>query len=202
MSRQLSQVADIVEEVPTERVGADLVGWLVEETASLGQSYLLAHADDGVIWGRIGPLGLLTSYDAARGDAEAESIAPPFRLATLQTVRVFADSGELLAWRDGASWKARLVRATLPGEDASLIEAFDERQMLWGTMARPLNQGFALLEHGSQGIRQVVPITVAARSYALPPVRLRLRHYLRPDAVGLLRVSLSRLVDLELEDVP
>ncbi len=56
--------------------------------------YLLAHAEDGVIWGRLDGEELITSHTIA------PKYSPPLRAVTLQTVRLFAPVGELLVWRD------------------------------------------------------------------------------------------------------
>lgn len=67
--------------------------WLTEQAQHHGLHFLLAHADDGVIWGRVDNDGLHTSHRIA-----AQS--PQLRAVTLQQCRLFGPAGELLVWRD------------------------------------------------------------------------------------------------------
>jgi hypothetical protein len=81
--------------------------WLSQQMYAHGLKYLLAHADDGVIWGRLDDEELITSHDVA------PEYSPPLRAATLQTVRLFARAGELFVWRDEAGvWTGRLIAET------------------------------------------------------------------------------------------
>src|SRR5947209_17352687 len=70
--------------------------WLSQQMQLHELKYLLAHADDGVIRGRLDSDGLITSR------VVAPEYSPPLRTETLQTARVFAPTGELLIWRDEA----------------------------------------------------------------------------------------------------
>ncbi|MFB6274143.1 MAG: CRISPR-associated protein Csx19 [Salinibacter sp.] len=176
--------------------------WL-ESQAALREnhhlSWLLAHADDGVVWGRVEEDGaLVTSHEAAQGDAEALEVCPPLRTTTLQQARLFGRGGELLLWRDGArDLHARLIYKA-DGEDATVWEkGFDEQQMLWGKGGRPLDHDFFFWSHGAEGLRHALPFrrgyfaTAASAEVSSPP-RLRVRHYLNSE--GLARVAASRLV--------
>jgi CRISPR-associated protein (TIGR03984 family) len=196
-ARTIQPYADLADPVSTDGVAENLSGWLTQQAAAYGLTHLLAHADDGVIWGRFDPSGLVTSSDAARA-AGAEECSPPLREVTLQTARAFSPAAELLLWRDGAAWLARVIRPAGPGETPDLREAFDEEHLLWGTTIRPLIHGFVLAEHGRQGLRHAPPIDLPERPYSLAelPLRLRLRHYVGEDELGMARVAVSRLVSL------
>jgi len=55
--------------------------WIVAQARKFGLRYLLAHADDGVIWGRIDDDGLHISHDIAPASAAVS------RASTLQQAR-------------------------------------------------------------------------------------------------------------------
>lgn len=154
--------------------------------------YLLAHADDGVIWGRISSEGeLYTSHDVA------PNYSPPLHVDTIQQIRLFSTQAQLLLWRDGEKrWQARLLSDTLETSNPQFCHHYDELQMLWGTSASKLDLGFTLLTEGIQGMQHAVPLTLPATLDVRMQLRLRVRHYLATDAFA--RVVVSRLVGFEL----
>lgn len=173
----------------------DIADWLGEQAAALGPAWLLAHADDGVIWGRWSPgRGLVTSAEAARDHPEAAG-CPPLRWLTLQQVRLFSGIGELLLWRDGyGAPHARLTSDVVTGEP-HWRESFDEPQRLRGTRGTPLAHGFTLLEDGQQGMRHAVPFSLPPDISPDTPPCLRVRHYLANEPLA--RVTASRLLGIE-----
>jgi len=184
-------------------LGGDATGaarqWLLKQARAHtdhGLRWLLAHADDGVIWGRFDDDGgaLVTSHEAARGDGDAPAVCPPLRTATLQQARLFGAGGELLLWREGGAdrrLRARLIHDT--ERDADWQQSFDERQMLWGTGGRALDHGFFFWKHGAEGLRHALPFPPdRSGDDDLRPRRLVVRHYLSPE--GPARVVASRLV--------
>ena len=81
---------------------SDLRAWLIER-AFADKLLLLAHSEDGVIWGRLEAGRITTAHD----------VFPKHRLADLEpgslhTCRLFGESGELLVWRTRQGWAARL----------------------------------------------------------------------------------------------
>jgi len=130
--------------------GAKLFRWMLDRAQEFGLRYLLAHADDGVIWGRVddenGLLNLITARDAAseydRQSRPAEPISiycPALREVTLQQARLFSETAELLIWReDIQTWQARLIQDVCDPTEATWDESYIEPQMLWG------NQGLDL----------------------------------------------------------
>lgn len=171
--------------------------WLMKQAKEHCPRWLLAHADDGVIWGRVTDAGtLVTSNDAARGNSQALTACPPLRVTTLQQARLFGDEAELLLWRDGdGAMKARLIRDLPADETATELdwdEAIDEVHLLWGTTPTSLAEGFTLWTHGRQGLRHAVPC-VAAEGVQAPP-QLKIRHYLA--RAELTRIECSRLLGL------
>lgn len=184
----------LVRKIDTTEVCDDIKKWLEKQAANFALKWLLAHADDGVIWGRIDNGTLITSSEVD----EACDISPPLRIETLQQARLFAPHGEILLWRDGdGNWNARLIRDAEGGEKVDWEEVVDEAQILWGTDGRVLSKGFTLMSDGGQGLRHVVPIEV----YTKPgdrnrPLRLWVRHYIGEDGEGYARIVASRLMDI------
>lgn len=184
--------------------GKNPAEWLLEQAHEYSLKWLLAHADDGVIWGRVDSGRLVTSYEAARNHAHGRNVCLPLRIETLQQARLFAPHAELLLWRDGnkqETWHAGLIRDAQNSDEAAnalWTDAFDEAQMLWGTHGDRLPDDFTLLRDGSQGLRHAVPLSLRLDADGkTDPPRLIVRHYLNGE--GLARIVASRLVELKEE---
>ena len=172
-------------------LGDDPSEWLAAQAKEHGLTTLLAHADDGVIWGLMNDGQLTTSHDVF-GDPPS----PLLQTVTLQQARLFGKRAELLLWRGADGWRARLA------EDAPDGEHYDESQMLWGNQWEDARDGFTLVNEGRQGLRHAPPVGVAATEFSADhrPLRLQVRHYLHTDPdTGLVRVALSRLVGLKIK---
>ncbi len=167
--------------------------WLSRQMRVHELTYLLAHAYDGVIWGRLDSEELITSHDVA------PQYSPPLRVETLQAARIFAPVAELFVWRnEDGEWTARLIaEKKLADATASWDKAFEEQQILLGTKAELLKRGFALMSEGSQGLFHAVPLKLSGPiDEQKRPLRLVVRHYLQEDEYGFTRVNTSRLFDL------
>jgi CRISPR-associated protein (TIGR03984 family) len=162
----------------------DPVAWLREQAEQAEQgTLLLAHADDGVIWGKIVNGALLTMPSNT-----------PLRAETLQQARLFNSAGEYYVWRDGdGKFHARVIMDS----EGEPIECFDEPQILWGDRAEPAEHGFTEMSDGAQGLVHYVPIEVTKARSGKRPLRLVVRHYLKTDEHGFVRVAYSRLVALK-----
>lgn len=175
---------------------ADFGAWLVQQAAGLASAtqsvFMLIHADDGVIWGRIAQGQLLKP--------DASDWTPPLRPLTVQQCRLFGDLGELFIWREAeGSWRGRkLLDDSAQAKNYQLIE---EKQMLVGTRVyNPaqdktgfpppplLPSAFTALIDVSTGMRQIVPCAVVQL-----PVRLTVLHYLSEDEDGQALIKCSRL---------
>jgi CRISPR-associated protein (TIGR03984 family) len=165
---------------------ADLRDWI--EAHATPTSILLAHADDGVIWGYTQGGKLMTSDEAD------SRYSPPLLVKTLQDLRLFNQSAEIRLWRDINGWRAIRIFEI----EQAQASAFDEQHLLWGTKATKKEQGFTLLEDGSQGLRHMPPSHVFARDGIIlrDRIYLKLRHYLRPNASGVNSITMTRLVNL------
>jgi CRISPR-associated protein (TIGR03984 family) len=175
-----------------EDIGVDVTTWLVKQAEHHGLTRLLAHADDGVIWGQMVNGALQTSHDVF-GDPPS----PELRATTLQQVRIFSEQAELLLWRSPHGWRARLT------EDAPDIgEHYNQAQLLWGNRYVTSRDGFTLVAEGRQGLRHAPPAEVAETAFddERHPLYLQVRHYLATDPeTGVVDVALSRLVGVGFE---
>jgi CRISPR-associated protein (TIGR03984 family) len=196
MKREIKRNPAVLRSVKTNSIG-DVRVWLQNQAVTHNLKWLLAHADDGVIWGEHRNEQLVTS------DRAVPEVSPPLRAETLQQARLFATHAELLLWRDGDNcWHARLIRDAAEEEDAAFIDAIDEPQLLWGTDPQPLANGFTLMSDGAQGLRHAIPLDVRGKfDESSRPLRLWVRHYVQDDESGFSRIVASRLFDLKLEEV-
>lgn len=172
----------------------DALNWLAEQSEPY--KYLLAHTFDGVVWGYRPESTWLLSCDVA------ETPSPLLITNDLIELRLFGPAAEIFVWRDAVGgFQARTIvdaaeRPAKPGRYAS----YDEPQILWGTKARPLGNGFVKMEDGAQGLAHAVPlpeVTETTDFRFVRPVQLCLRHYVQQDEIsGMARVTMSRLFDL------
>ena len=176
-----------VEEFTDDRA---LHSWLEEQARSYQLDYLLAHAEDGVIWGRF-DRGKLTTAEKIFHKPEFEVDFPTLRLLTLQQCRVFGQNSEILLWRIGEKWRSRFLG------NLQQDKTIEERQILWGTHGVK-RDNFTLLWHGSQGLKHAVPFTNITfnGNKLVNPVRLLVHHYIEYDDSGVARIHRSRLVNL------
>jgi len=160
----------------------DLHTWLEEQAAVHNLRWLLAHADDGVIWGEIRGNKLYLS---------SVLVPPLLRLETLQQMRVFGNEGELLLWRSDHAWQIRMIIA---GE-GQMTPYYDETFILWGTNIIDIKDGFCLLQHGAQGLLHAPPLP--AQKEENGRARIQVRHYIGYDDDGQALINLSRILSLE-----
>lgn len=175
----------------------DLARWFLQQPRVGDMAYLLAFADDGVIWGR------LVGETLSLAGQHFPNTSPPLRLLTLQQAHLFGTEGEIRLWRQDAGFAARRIFDQPDTQES----AFDEGQILWGTQVVERKDGFTRLADGRQGLHHVPPLEIPALAFApaptlYRPLRLVVRHYLRHDADGRAAVALSRLVTLQLEPFP
>ena len=165
--------------------------WMEKQAKEHKLNYLLAHAEDGVIWGKFDGARLTTSGDVFDQLAKLRS-------QTLQQCRMFGDKCEVMLWKIGKDWKARSI------EDTNNQDCLpDEHQILWGTKAEKEKDGFTLVADGQEGLNHAVPLVSISFDQSknlYRPLRLTVRHYLYEETnTGVVRVYLSRLVDLTKE---
>ena len=160
----------------------DPCGWLATKAKAHNLSYLLAHADDGVIWGwKNGNDQLITSGEVFN------DVAVELRLHTLQQARLFGPEGELLLWFDGQNFSARFIADGKEKPDA----AYEETHWLWGE-GEESKDHFTLMHEGREGLRHAPPVEHAEGAR----IGMIVRHYLYYDSYGQAYVENSRHVNL------
>lgn len=188
MTRTIGESHTTTETLTVAEKDIDVRQWLEEQAQSWEKGWLLAHADDRVIWGKLWGGKLMI--------APAGDYTPQLQNVTLQNARLFNKDGEIYLWRDDdGKFKARIIQES----SGDKISYFDEKQFLWGDSAKSLDNGFTLMSDGSQGLCHVVPLEVQVKGNERP-LGLQVRHYLEEDGTGYVRVAYSRLVDLKDEN--
>lgn len=166
-----------------EKITNPEAAWKEKVESNLFQ-YLLAHADDGVVWGKVENGELALSSEAY------PDVSPKLRVETLRELRLFGKKAEWFLWRVEDGWRARLV-ADGQGEE---LYAFKESYILWGTDAvGKAQKPFTLVTEADTGIRHAPPLAFKGRH----SLRLVMHHYLGYDEHNAAYIKLSRLVDLE-----
>lgn len=197
MSREIIECSYSITPVEVNAEFADdPTGWLVKKASAHKLTTLLAHADDGVIWGR------MVGEQLALSDDVFPEVSPPLRAITLQQARLFGKHAELLVWRDGdGQWRARLLDDTGTEQQGW---CFNEPQLQWGDHEEGKKDGFTLVAEGQEGLRHAVPLPAAQIPFDSPkkkddrwhPLRLGVRHYLERDEDGTLIIAQGRLTRL------
>ncbi|MCC2693898.1 CRISPR-associated protein Csx19 [Nodularia sp. LEGE 04288] len=165
---------------------SDINEWLEKQAEEYQLKFLLAHAEDGVIWGKFKDGKLLTADSAFK-------FLPKLRLFTLQQCRAFGETSEVMLWQTDEGFKARLI------QDEKNTEFIPENHILSGTQADKICVNFTLVSDGSQGLRHAVPLTNIEfddNQKLYRPLRLRVHHYVDYNYSGVARIDLSRLVNL------
>ncbi len=168
-------------ETEWEMFNADVRDWMQQ----FPQAYVLIHADDGVIWGRVDDDGVKLRSATAQLNTTA----------TWQQVRVFDAQQETLLWCDGDGlWHARRIRDQVPEATATYWYSLEETYLLWGNRYEGAGENFTTLWDASQGLTHIVPKTVTVVDEK--PLKLRVRHYIQELDNGFRHIVISRLVDL------
>jgi CRISPR-associated protein (TIGR03984 family) len=142
--------------------------------------YLLAHLDDGVVWGYV------------KDNKSLKVSSPPeLRLETLWELRLFGAKSEWHAWRVENQWFACMVT----DDEGGTMKAFDEQYILWGTgpvEGETPEDGFYPVREADLGVMHAPPIKMNERH----KLKISVRHYLGHDETGSAYVKLSRLMGL------
>lgn len=170
----------------------NLRDWL-EKQMNATRKFLLAFADDGVIWG-IYQEGLKTAPQSFDKKVRRE-----LRGETMQQAYVFGEKDEVCLFRVGQEWKAVQI------EDVDGQDVIDEYHVLWGNevIGAPID-GFAhVRDRIQQSMDDALPIVFEEPiNLDEKAPRLLVRHFIEYDMndseedTGEARVYLSRLVKL------
>lgn len=208
----MSDLIDLVKkDIPAPESDAEVEKWLTAQMDEERQ-FLLAHADDGVIWGKWVNGALRTSHEIA------PDISPQLRGKTLQQAFVFGPKSEIRLFRDElGEWTVREIT-----DPASTNDYIIEWQILWGdTVVKGeapekdkkvdpvLQKEFTHVRYKKQqGLDQILPLEISPdqlNNLAEQPSgtrpRLRVHHFIEyDDCTGEGRIGLSRLVVLDMKD--
>ncbi|MEH2196108.1 MAG: CRISPR-associated protein Csx19 [Nostoc sp.] len=171
----------------------DLKEWLESQAKENQLNYVLAHAEDGVIWGKFQDGNLITPNEPIELFPKCkfpQCNFPFLRKETLQQCRVFGQKSEVMIWKTDGYFKARLIK----DDNMKLEEYITENQILWGTKSESELGEFTLLADGQQGLKHAVPLTGITFKDNERPLRLTVHHYIDDDDSGVARIYLSRLV--------
>lgn len=170
-------------------------------TEAAGTVWLLAHCDDGVVWGK-------------RDDQQSPwllsnvpfpKISPLLIEGNLQQLRLFGAEREVLVWRTEIGFAGRiLVDDGAVFSNGDPLRPKHERHVLVGDrlLAGPVG-GFSLVGD-ARGSRHAVPVECRGEDFLqqgrpYTPLRLQVRHYVNQNESGVVRVATSRLVNLTQE---
>ncbi|MEH1885197.1 type III-D CRISPR-associated protein Csx19 [Nostoc sp.] len=168
----------------------NLKTWLESQAKEHQLNYLLAHAEDGVIWGRFQDGNLITPTEPVKLFPKCNF--PLLRNETLQQCRIFGKNSEVMLWQKHEGFKARLIK----DDNIKKEEYITENQILWGTKSESELGEFTLVADGQQGLKHAVPLTGIPFKDNERPLRLTVHHYIDDDDSGVARIYLSRLVKL------
>ncbi len=174
----------------------DVVNWL--QTQAVAGDILLAHAENGVVWG----ISTANGHWVTSSGVVASS--PALCTDLLWDARLFNAMREVFVWRDGDGvWHAREIKEGVAGTP-DYIEWYDETQLLWGDRSQQVMKdaiNFTVLSEGAQGLRHALPLealNITARPGGKTRIALQVRHYLAQDDVA--RVVASRLFGLAVQE--
>lgn len=160
--------------------------WLAGQATAKDLTWLLAHADDGAIWGKVENGSLRLSGDIF------DKISPPLRSTTLQQLWLFGLEAELYLWQiEPGRFSARLLTEI----DSVTPDCLEEEYLLWGTSSEQSKEGFTVLVDGKQGLNHAVPLS-SVQIDEQHRLSLTIRHYLAYDEDGQAYIKVSRLVRL------
>lgn len=172
----------------------DLTEWLFSESAPYDLDFVLVHSIDGVTWGRISDGELLTSHKF-RAD-----VSPPLHMQTLLELRLFNLERELYLWKgtQAGQWNVRKAEDQQFEVGYEAPDILMEHHILFGTLGINLGDNFTLLEDGSQGLRQIVPIDATKINERNTRPYMQVHHYLETDVeTGRTNIVISRLASIE-----
>ncbi len=193
---------------PLDAAACDrFLGWLLGEPGSdspggaTGLAWALAHCDDGVTWGRFDP----ESKTWRLGHQVVPAVSPPIRRETLQELRVFGESHEVLIWRTELGLRGRLLRETDPAADradtSDPLRPTDESRILRGDRVRAVCEHRFTHVADRAGAEQIVPVEVTDDELRARRLRLAVSHYYERDPEnGAVRIAVSRLVKLMVKE--
>lgn len=136
-----------------------LAHFMQAQAITHGLTHALGHCDDGVTYGvwRQPQSQWQWSCDAF------PAISPSIKKQTLRELRLFGATTELMLWRTGNGFAARVCKEISIQTANAAIDYFDEDMMFWGTKDVAPQQAFTLMREGAQGFLHTPPSDLAKR---------------------------------------
>ena len=183
----------------SENQALALFAWVRDEGSGIkeaaGTQWLLAHCDDGVVWGK-------------RDDGKWRLSSGPFPdispepgVENLQQLRLFGKEKEVLIWRAENGFQGRVLADAEEPEKKELRPKREDQILVGDRLLKGPRDGFSLVGEAG-GARHAVPVTCQENDFKKGnrpdwPLRLAVRHYLTQDEdTGTVRIAASRLVDV------
>lgn len=169
--------------------------WLTTQMKDNHLTYLLAFADDGVIWGRMDGDTLVIAHEASQ--KEDKKNYTQLRGKTLQQAHLFNKEMEIRLFRDEmGNWKFKEIK-----DEGDFIT---ESQILWGDQLakenQPINGNFTKLLAERKGIPpQILPIE-REKYVDGKYVRLEVHYLVDFNEDGEAYFKLSRLAGLSVDE--
>jgi CRISPR-associated protein (TIGR03984 family) len=160
-------------------------------------AWLLAHCDNGVVWGRRQGGNWRLSSEVF------PEVSPEPRRENLQQLRLFGLFREILIWKSEGGWQGRELTDTEAATEELLRPEEQEYVLLGDRLLSPARDGFTLVGDG-RGSRHAVPLACDEAQFSRDPerrwpLRLQVRHYFAVEPrSGVVRVAASRLVHVKL----
>ena len=179
--------------------GEALLKWVRGEESIIDEAvdtrWLLAHCDDGVVWGKC---------DEGTWQLSSKpfpDVSPELSVENLQQLRLFGKEVEVLIWRAENGFQGRvLVDAEVPETEKAELWPKQENQILIGDrLLKGPTDGFSLVGEAG-GARHAVPVHCKGEDFKRRerpywPLRLTVKHYLTQDEdTGMVRIAASRLI--------
>ena len=183
-----------------------LLSWVKGEgsysSEAVNTCWLLAHCDDGVVWGKRGT----NQRQWELSSTPFPDVSPLLSEENLQQLRVFGPQQEVLIWRAEDGFTGRVLADTEEVfQEDNPLRPKDESHILVGDrrLAEPVGE-FSLVGDG-RGVRHAIPLKCEEKEFekgegTLWPLRLTVKHYMSQDEeTGVVRIAASRLVEVKKE---
>lgn len=172
-------------------------------TSATAYPYLLAHTDDGVIWGRTNERGhWLLCGEAIR---DLDPPLPGIQAAIMQQLRLFGPTEELLIWRvENPHLPGRFLGRILRDQDCASLEDWQQPKksppyvLLGDRVLAPSTDGFTLIGDAA-GSRHAPPVELKGEGDkrlipdAHRPVLEMIHYFAEADDNGCVRIVATRL---------
>lgn len=170
----------------------DLVEWLIQHGNEVGeQCWLLAYADDGVIWGKIDDHKMITAADVF--NPEYPGTFPVLNLEKLQKASLFNEHAEIRLFRRNDLWSALRIEENPAADEC---DSFVRSYILWGNRVKARKDGWTWVEDGQLGVHQALPLEMPEKiSHRI--MRINIRYYFDYEKDhGQARIAAKRLCNL------